>query len=344
MSNKLHNKQPDVSGMTRVQHRQELWEWPIAVYLYMAGMGAGAFAFGLLADWFIHPEIPSRGLLLWGPLLVALGAPFLILDLGKKLRFINAAFNPKTSWAARGFAILSSLMVTGIAAFALASLPDILPLFQIEVPDWLANQPLLSRVFESLALILSFGTAAYTGIFLKSTRYVSLWNTWLLPVLFTLSAFSTGAMALIFFLQGFGSIAKNINSVSLTHVLIPIELLLIIGESIALIWLLKALRQAGQTPSHIIKHLAVKSTPSLILGFVLLLAAWFFPESARMSVYGPYSIFIFIAGLVILGGGFLLRYDIVSSGIKDQHPLHKMVAAQYNWKALADGNSDGDLK
>jgi polysulfide reductase chain C len=334
----LHNKHLDLSGVTRVQHRQESWEWPIAVYLYLAGMGAGAFAIGLLTDWILHPDIPSRGLLLWGPLLVALGAPFLILDLGKKLRFINAAFNPRTSWAARGFAILSSLMVTGIASFALAALPDILPLFRIEVPAWLANQSVLSIVLESIALVLSFGTAAYTGIFLKSTKYVSLWNTWLLPVLFTLSALSTGAMALIFFLQGFGVIANQENTIVLAHTLIPVELVLIVSEAVALVWFLNALRRAGHTPYHVIRHLATKSSPTLVLGFILLLGAWFIPESARMSIYGYYSILIFITGLLVLGGGFLLRYDVVSSGRKDQHPLHKMVDAQYNWKALDTGN------
>ncbi len=325
--------------MTRVQHRQELWEWPIAAYLYMAGMGAGAFVVGILTDWLIHPDIPSRGLLLWGPLLVTLGAPFLVLDLGKKFRFINAAFNPKTSWAARGFAILSSLMITGIGAFALAVLPDILPLLNIEVPSWLTKQQVIARILEIIALVLSFGTAAYTGIFLKSTKYVSLWNTMMLPVLFTLSALSTGAMALIFFLQVFGPIANNTNIVNLTHTLIPVELFLIIGEAIALIWYLRVIRQAGLTPPHIIKHLAVKSSPSLVLGFVLLLTAWFLPETSRISLFGTYSILIYISGLAILGGGFLLRYDVVSSGIKDQHPLHKMVLAKFDWRTLAAGNN-----
>lgn len=336
----MSEKHYNLSGLNRAVHPQEEWEWPIAMYLYMAGMGAGAFVIGVLSDWLFHPDIPSRGLLLWGPILVVLGAPFLVLDLGKKFRFINAALNPISSWAARGFAILSSLMITGLISFTLAALPDILPLFNVVTPDWIVNQHVLSRTLEIIALVLSFGTAAYTGIFLKSTRYVSLWNTWLLPVLFTFSALSTGAMALIFFLQGFGALVNDGNVITLTHTLVLVELLLIVLEGIALTIFLVVLYRSGRIPVHITRHLAMKSSPSLILGFLLLGTAWFLPSSLRMSILGPYSILIFVAGILILGGGFLLRYDVVKSGIKDQHPLYKMAALQYDWRALAASEKD----
>lgn len=333
----------DLTGLNRVLHPQEYWEWPIAMYLYLAGMGAGAFITGLLTDWFIHPGIPSRGLLLWGPILVALGAPFLVLDLGKKLRFINAALNPLSSWAARGFAILSSLMVSGLLSFALAALPDLLPLFDIVTPAWIINQQTLSRTLEIIALVLSFGTAAYTGIFLKSTRYVSLWNTWMLPVLFTFSALSTGVMALIVFLQIFGILASNGAAVNLADMLIPLEVILILLEALAFTWFIMVQRQTGRTPAHVIEHLIKKSSPSLVAGPLLLVIAWFLPSTSKLSGLSLYSALVFLAGIIVMGGGFLLRYDVVKSGIKDQHPLYKMAALQYDWKALAqtDGGKTG---
>src|SRR5512139_2494307 len=95
---------------------QREWRWEIAVYLYLAGMGAGAFVIGSFLTWLGYSLTPSLSLvlfgvplrltpaaLLWGPILVAIGAPFLVLDLGKKHKFFTACLNPRTSWVARGF-------------------------------------------------------------------------------------------------------------------------------------------------------------------------------------------------------------------------------------------------
>jgi polysulfide reductase chain C len=330
------NRRYDMSGLTRVSHSQKEWEWPIAVYLFMAGMGAGAFASGLLTEWILRPDIPSKGMLLWGPILVALGAPFLILDLGKKKRFINASFNPRTSWAARGFVILSSLIVIGMIAFALAFLPDFLPLFNINVPSWIAEGNTLSTIFQVIALVLSFGTAAYTGLFLKSVRYVSLWNSWILPLLFLVSALSTGTMLLIIFLLGFGLFGNNEQVMILSRNLIPAELILITFESAVLAWWLHSLKNTGKITADLMQHLLRKSYPSLILGFILAGAAWLGSYSLTTAFFSIYSIFLTVSGISVLAGGFMLRFDVVKSGIRDPHPMHKMAAMQYNWRALGN--------
>lgn len=330
----MQDKESNASGMKRVLHPQGEWEWPIAAYLYLAGMGGGAFAVGMIVAWVLHPDIPSIAMLLWGPLLVALGAPFLILDLGKKTRFINAALNPMSSWAARGFVILTSLIITGLASFVMALLPDLLPALGMEVPGWVVAHPALLRLLEAIALVLSLATGAYTGVFLKSVRYVSLWNTWALPALFSASALSTGAMALIVFLLGCGLAVGNQSLIDLTRTLLPVELALILVESAALGWLLVALHRAGQTPGRMIRHIGIKSSPSLVLALILLLVGLF-----GVSTSGPwltaYSSLVFVSGALILGGGFLLRHDFVKTGTKDEHPLHKMASLQYDWKTLA---------
>ncbi len=328
------SKRYDLTGLNRVAHTQKEWEWPIAVYLFMAGMGAGAFAIGLLTKWILKPDIPSMGMLLWGPVLVALGAPFLILDLGKKLRFVNAAFNPRTSWAARGFAILSSLIITGITAFALALLPDLLPLLSISVPSWMNEGNTVPTVFQLIALVLSFGTAAYTGLFLKSVKYVSLWNSRILPVLFLISALTTGAMVLIVFLWGFGISANNQQVLILSRNLIPVEMGLIIVEAVVMAWWLSSLKKAGKIQEEPMKHLSRKSYPSLVTGFIVSGLAWLSSFNMPTEFFSLYSILLLTSGIIILYGGFMLRYDIIKSGTRDPHPMHKLAAMQYNWRSL----------
>ncbi len=321
----------DVSGMAKRSHPQREWGWPIAVYLYLAGTGAGAFAVGSVTQLLGHPGISSPALLLWGPLLVGLGAPFLVLDLGKKARFLNACLNPRSSWAARGFLILTSLIVTGSAAFLLAALPDVLPLLGVETPRWLFGQDLLSRVLQSVGLVLSLGTAAYTGVFLKSVKYVSLWNSWLLPLMFLFSALSTGTMALIVVLLSFGLVGADPSLVALSHSLLAPEAAFIVLEGAALAALLLSLKRSGRASQETVRHLAVNSAPSLVTGLVLLALASLAPMPSGTSPWTLYPAFLCLAGAVVLIGGFLLRFEVVMNGKKDAHPLHKMASAMGRW-------------
>jgi formate-dependent nitrite reductase membrane component NrfD len=112
---------------------QKEWKEIIAIYLYLAGMGAGSFVIGTLINWMgakLNPSfLPNIDLfgytlnlssvpILWGPIMVAISAPFLILDLGIKWRFMYACLNPRTSWVARGFIILSIFIILGLALLA----------------------------------------------------------------------------------------------------------------------------------------------------------------------------------------------------------------------------------
>ncbi len=260
----------NLSGMDRSVGPQEQWEWPIAVYLFLAGTGAGAFVFGILVKWLVAYEIPSNALLLWGPLLVALGAPFLVLDLGRKKRFINACLNPASSWASRGFAILTSLIMVGAALFFLSAAA----MFSLRVPEWLSTTWVL-RGLEVAGLALSLGTAVYTGVFLKSVKTVSMWNTWSLPLLFLGSALSTGAIAVVSFLAIVGAITRETGVSTLASQLLGPAIMLILIEGLALAWLLRSLSRGARMTSENIRHLAFRTSPSLLIGFVLALSAFF---------------------------------------------------------------------
>jgi formate-dependent nitrite reductase membrane component NrfD len=155
-------------------------------------MGAGSFIVGTIINWSVDLSNPisllgfsfdlAKATIFWGPILVAVGSPFLILDLGIKRRFLYACLNPRTSWMARGFLILSAFIVLGLVTFVLYVLSSL----------GFSEQKVLLRILEILSLLFAFGTALYTGVLLKSVKYVALWNTVLLPILFLVSALSTG--------------------------------------------------------------------------------------------------------------------------------------------------------
>ncbi len=333
-------KQQSLPGMKRLSHLQEQWEWPIAVYLYMAGLGAGAITIGLFTKWILHPDIPSMAVLLWGPILVAFGAPFLILDLGKKPRFINASRNPWTSWAGRGFLILSTLIVVGLITFAVSLLPAVLPLLNIAVPQWLDPSLPLFRALEIVAVVFSVGTAAYTGVFLKSTRYVGLWNTWMLPLLFTVSALSTGSMGIIVSLMGYGLAVNNEVLKELSHTLMPVEQVLVGIEAVVLASYVILRHRAGNSATASVKALVAGRFKMVFWGGIVCLGLVLPVVLEQVYRLLPdYPALLFVTGASLLLGGFFLRYGVVKGGIKDQHPLNRMVPLQYAWSDLAVGNA-----
>ncbi len=330
----------ELTPLKRHLRPQEQWEWPIAVYLYLAGLGAGALAIGLLTEWVLHPTLPTRAVLHWGSLFVALGAPFLILDLGKKPRFLNACLNPRSSWAARGFLILTTLIITGLIVFAASFLPWVLPILGFKSPPWLDGSLPAFRVLEVVAIIFALGTAAYTGVFLKSVRYVSLWDTWLLPVLFVASALSTGSMGIIISLFGFGLAGHNTAMEALSHRLIPVEQALVVIEAIALIAFLGLRYRAGETAAHSMR-LLMSGKLKLVFWAGIVALGLLLPTIIDnvYSRFPDYPALLFVTGACALAGGFFLRFGVVKGGVKNEHPLHKMVPMHYNWRMTGTENS-----
>lgn len=318
---------------TKYLRPQEEWKGMIALYLYLAGMGAGSFIIGSLIGWFnvrLDPPYLSSidlfGLtlnlsnlpILWGPLMVAIGAPFLILDLGIKRRFIYACLNPRTSWVARGFLILSIFIVLGLALLAKSVLPF----------EWLHPKSVLWRITEIVAFIFAFATAIYTGILLKATKSIPLWNTGLLPLLFLVSGLSTGSMAVILSTLGTGLFSHDAGALK---VLMHGEQVLVGVEAIVLyFFLFRGYRVAEQGKDSV--RLLVSGEMKMIFWGGVVSLGFIFPVILEnIASFFPGNVaLIFVAGALLLCGGFFLRLGILRCGIKDQIPMHRLMEIQYD--------------
>jgi formate-dependent nitrite reductase membrane component NrfD len=311
---------------------QKEWKEIIAIYLYLAGMGAGSYIIGAVLNWLINPSrliplwsIPldvAKAALLWGPLLVAIGAPFLILDLGIKKRFLYAALNPRTSWVARGFLILSIFIVFGIVLMAKSVLPF----------EWLYPKSSFWYLAESIALIFAFGTALYTGILLKATKSIPLWNTYLLPLLFLVSALSTGSMAIILSTLGTGLLSLDAGALK---ILIAGEQILVVIEGIVLFLYLSRRYKASEQAKDSVRLLLFGEKKLLFWGGIVLLG-FIFPvvlESISSLSHGN-AVLIFAAGVVLLCGGFFLRLGVLSAGIREQIPMQRLMEIQYELRTM----------
>src|SRR5699024_8134430 len=79
-----------------------------------------------------------------------------------------------------------------------------------KIADWLGKvcKPLgrarggINKVLAIIGIPWSLAVAVYTGVLLGAAPAIPLWNTWLLPALFTVSALGTGVAAVSIFAAG----------------------------------------------------------------------------------------------------------------------------------------------
>jgi len=194
-----------------------VWGMMIAWYLFLAGVSAGAY----LTATYVSKKFPfaetirKTGYFLAAPLL-AVGLLLLVFDaeagLKHPLRFIHLLSNFPRSMMTDGTYIISIfLMITlyqGIMVY-----------FKKEVNPWITR----------LGVVFAIGTMAYTGLLIGLVKAVPIWNTSILPVLFTVSAMSTGIAATVFVATIFDRQAcYNLLPLKIIHAsLITLELMVI---------------------------------------------------------------------------------------------------------------------
>jgi formate-dependent nitrite reductase membrane component NrfD len=312
----------------KFQRPQREWRWEIAIYLYMAGMGAGSFVVGIFTHWLENPSMTiqvlglsidiAKMILLGGPILTAMGAPFLILDLGIKRRFLYACLNPKTSWVARGFLILSSFIILGLAILVISFFYP--AVFTQRPAPWLA--------LEILSLVFALATALYTGVLLKSVKYVPLWNTPYLPILFFISALSTGTMALILSTIGYGYFGPRGEwFFKMTDLWVCFGQILILVECFVLALYFMAYRKGNRETDPVV-HFMLKEIGWLICGGIALFSYAHFLR---------HPILLITAGLFLLIGGFSLRLEVLAQGVKEQPPMVRLIKIGINTRTFGKG-------
>lgn len=163
---------------------EPVWDGIIAWYLFLAGLGAGAF----VASVWLHRRCPGTAVMvrigrIVAPVAVCVGLVLLIFDarggLYNPLRFtlLLSNFGSVMTW---GVVFLGGFTV--VAAVVL-----LLDLLKRAVPLWL----------EVAGVALAVCVAMYTGALLGVCKAFPLWNSALLPLLFLVSGLSAGAAVVL---------------------------------------------------------------------------------------------------------------------------------------------------
>lgn len=279
---------------------QTAWGWKVAAYLFLAGVGAGAYLDAQLLDWFSEgvPLASKIGTALSWPL-VAVGTLFLIWDLGMPLRFWRAGTVPGRSWISRGVIILTVFL--GLAL--LQSVTMVWPWTALESAE--GARLALSALGGLFALL----TLVYTGLLLGAVRPIPFWTMPALPLLFIASGMSTGGMAVHLTLPFYGSSEQMAQVASFDAGLIAIEILVL------LVYLVGTYGTAGRQSVLLLVTGALST--SFWGGLVLLGLALPLGAALVESAGGIEGAALVVIGAVPgLAGGYILRYVVISAGVK----------------------------
>lgn len=285
---------------------EPIWGSIIAWYLFLAGVGAGAFATSTFLRW-RHPEAVNMRRIghVIAPIAVGIGLVLLMVDaeagLNNPLRFFNLLgnFGSVMTW---GVVFLGVFMVISVIVL-------VLDLMKRPVPGWLDNT----------GMVVSLCVAVYTGALLGVCETYPLWNNALLPILFLVSALSTGAASVLCV-----SIIKHAEEFNMVGVLkkfhfcLPIIELLLVAS---LLFVTQSNSDAGY-----------RSVMSLVSGEW---AVWFWLGLVFIGMVGPTALetwllffsseefeksrlahwISFASDAGVLVGGFLLRYLVVAAAV-----------------------------
>ena len=289
------------------------WRWLIAAYLFLAGVGGGAFLTGVIADVAGGPNwmtVAKIGVSLGVPC-VLIGTLFLLVDLGKPINAWRVWMKPGTSWIARGTIIIVIFMIFAAIETAFWVWP---------FPGPLVDNESARHFIGILGAVFAFLTVIYTGLLLGYSQPIALWNTALLPVLFFVSAVSTGIMAIMLIGQQVG-----IEAAQLT-LLANIDAVLLVFEAFILIVFLYNAYRTVESRFSAKRILTGAVAPALWLGVAAcgLIIPFF------LELQGGHGIAGTLAAALGLFGGLCLRFTVLAGGA-----LSPIMAAGYQFARVA---------
>jgi polysulfide reductase chain C len=291
---------------------QESWGPLLAWDLFLGGAGAGAYLIAVIALWLGDPyrRLARPGIYV-GPILVALGALLLLIELGQPLRFWRGFLRPYSSVMSIGMILISLFIVLGFVHI---------------LGSRLGLGERLQRWLGSVNALFGLGIMVYTGLLLGMSKGIPFWNTPLLPMLFVFSALATGAATLVLLVALLpGGKAKDAQEETKSFVISlgQVVTALLVMELIAVFSLLFLVAGSRSTTAESVQFLLAGGyAVPFWLGVVLIgllvplvLVIWVVAQKGRMAAGRAVNISA-LAATLLLVGGVVLRYAVVAAGAK----------------------------
>lgn len=176
------------------------WPWPIAVYLFLAGISGGAVAAAVILNLYrkqAHENTPVlKAASVIGAATILLGMVCLVLDLTNPFNFwrILIYYNPTSVMSLGVMALL--VYIPTVCILTLVALRGLLPKVGLGFLDGIVGFFDGWRVvLQWIALVFALTICAYTGFLISALIRFPLINQAVLPALFVASGLSAGMAA-----------------------------------------------------------------------------------------------------------------------------------------------------
>ncbi len=289
-----------------------IWTWEISVYLFLGGMTAGIMLFAAWAMLTRKQEVLAFAhdrFALWAPIALSLGMTTLFLDLEHKLyvwRFYTS-FEPTSpmSWGAWILVLVYPVMILQTLSTLRRGYPTLAGwLERIPVGGWVMDlSENWRRTIAALAIPLAVGLGIYTGVLLSALSARPFWSSGALGPLFLVSGMSTAAVipVMVSRLKGERHFFET-TDVGLIFLEVVLVSIFLISLATGAAYHLEALDLVMGGPFTEAFWLWFV-VPGLLVPMVL----------AFLGLRG-YRSFGLLASVLVLYGGFMLRYLMVEIG------------------------------
>lgn len=270
--------------------RQTSWGGLVALYMFLGGTGAGIYTAGFILGCTSDlKQLAVTGMVL-GPIVVILGLICLLLEAGSPLQSYRLFQGLPTSWMSRGGLIQILFVMFGLG-YALPS---------FWLLGWLSSG--VGLTLGSIALVLALALATYHGIVLTESKRIPLWSSSILPLLSFFTALCTGlGLLLLISLAYVGLYGSAVGILGIAGIAF------IVGELISVGSLVTTRSSAIYMESiRRLRTPIIASVICLFLAFLLLLSLVISGVTYLWS--SP------ISGVLLLAGGFIIRYSILKGG------------------------------
>jgi formate-dependent nitrite reductase membrane component NrfD len=326
------------------------WDWIVVIYLFLAGISAGAFAISSLA-YFIGKETHERIVRIGAyiaPFPVLIGTLCLIYDLERPHLFwkLFLTFQPSSVMSLGAWLLLLFSLVSFLHFYLwLPDHFDFLALLQW-LPHRFAEMNIIKAIKSNsflgswrrenllqwrgwvalIGILLSICVGIYTGVLLGAVVARPFWNNPILPLLFLLSAMKTGIASILlvgFFLIGFKKMKQE--EMDASELLIHFtDLILVVLCIIAVFLFIFGLCVSTKSSCEAVKLImgGEFTLPFWLLvvgvGMLLPLAIEVYEliphynRHAEPSGHSPWISVIFATSVLV--GGFALRYVVIYAG------------------------------
>jgi formate-dependent nitrite reductase membrane component NrfD len=292
---------PKVDGQMQTE-----WSWLIAIYLFLGGVGAGAYTIAAV-NGFVGENLElSTTLGLWiGFPALLIGSACLLADLGSPTRALLAGMRPRSSWMARGFWIITVFMILAFVHLVLHQYTDI---------GQSAGGRTAVAAVAVAGIVFAVLTMAYTGILLAASKGIPFWRSGIVPVVFVVSALVTGHFTIMIGMVIFGEGAATLAALRTMAVEAAV---LVVLEVLAIYFFL---HEAFKTPDSRESAERILRRLSFVIGYFLLgLGAplvLMLALTLAMAESGAGAIMTVttIGAALGLAGGLILRQAVLACG------------------------------